>query len=511
MRRPGSLSLPFWNAFRLVSVHRAVRAAVVASAFGLVVILGLGRESAFANAFVVDTTVDTVDATPGDGVCADASGDCSLRAAVMEANALGGAQSISLAAATYMIAIPPLDDQVDETRGDLDVLTDITITGETRATTIIDGGAISRVLRVDAKRNPDSSILSYGALTLERLTVANGFNDIDSFSGGIMAYTVIDPGVTQLRLTDVSVTGNVGPLGAGIISNVEAEVADSVITSNHGELSGGGLLLVFGSKASLLRVAVADNTLETSEVFDSIGAGIAIGSDSIVAITDSSITGNTSTSARNGEAGGISNTGANLTLNNVIVSGNKALTSTDAFGSFSGGMLNSGGTVVMNGGAITGNCAARSVAACSNPALTAGSGSGGGVSNSGCRNEACDLTGPGNLTLNGVLIDQNYAQDDGGGILNGGGGHVILNGSTLTGNQATGNGGAIWNAATFNGNATRSIPSTIRPSIRTQHAEFLVAVASTAWATWKSTAARSATTQRPLRTVVVSTRARRTA
>lgn len=33
---------------------------------------------------------DTTDAAPGDGVCADADGRCSLRAAVMEANALGG-------------------------------------------------------------------------------------------------------------------------------------------------------------------------------------------------------------------------------------------------------------------------------------------------------------------------------------------------------------------------------------------------------------------------------------
>ena len=40
--------------------------------------------------FVVTTTADTVDATPGDGVAEDAEGNTSLRAAVMEANALGG-------------------------------------------------------------------------------------------------------------------------------------------------------------------------------------------------------------------------------------------------------------------------------------------------------------------------------------------------------------------------------------------------------------------------------------
>ena len=48
-----------------------------------------------AATLVVDTTNDTVDANAGDGVCADSNGDCSLRAAIEEANALTGADSIS--------------------------------------------------------------------------------------------------------------------------------------------------------------------------------------------------------------------------------------------------------------------------------------------------------------------------------------------------------------------------------------------------------------------------------
>lgn len=39
--------------------------------------------------FVVRSTADTVDATPGDGVCADAAGACTLRAAIVEANQHG--------------------------------------------------------------------------------------------------------------------------------------------------------------------------------------------------------------------------------------------------------------------------------------------------------------------------------------------------------------------------------------------------------------------------------------
>ena len=45
--------------------------------------------------FKVNTTADTPDATPGNGVCSDGSGDCSLRAAIQEASAVVGTYSIS--------------------------------------------------------------------------------------------------------------------------------------------------------------------------------------------------------------------------------------------------------------------------------------------------------------------------------------------------------------------------------------------------------------------------------
>ena len=46
--------------------------------------------------FQVDATHDAVDASPGDGVCADATGACTLRAAVMEANAVVGLDFVGL-------------------------------------------------------------------------------------------------------------------------------------------------------------------------------------------------------------------------------------------------------------------------------------------------------------------------------------------------------------------------------------------------------------------------------
>ena len=51
---------------------------------------------AHADTFVVDTTADDVDVFPGDGVCLSGGGTCTLRAAVMEANAFAGADVIDL-------------------------------------------------------------------------------------------------------------------------------------------------------------------------------------------------------------------------------------------------------------------------------------------------------------------------------------------------------------------------------------------------------------------------------
>ena len=57
--------------------------------------LGLSASPARGADFIVDTTADTVDAIAGDTVCADAGGECSLRAAIEEANASAGADTIS--------------------------------------------------------------------------------------------------------------------------------------------------------------------------------------------------------------------------------------------------------------------------------------------------------------------------------------------------------------------------------------------------------------------------------
>ena len=113
------------------------------AAIGL--LLGLAGSPASAATFVVDTSVDAVDATPGDGLCATTVGACALRAAVQEANALGGPDAIVLPAGTYLLTLAGPGEDAGAA-GDLDVREALAIDGAGSATTVIDARGASPVL-----------------------------------------------------------------------------------------------------------------------------------------------------------------------------------------------------------------------------------------------------------------------------------------------------------------------------------------------------------------------------
>jgi hypothetical protein len=68
-------------------------------------LLHLTSASANAAAFFVNSTIDAVDAIPGDGICADAGGNCTLRAAAGEASHSSDPDSISIPAGTYVLTL----------------------------------------------------------------------------------------------------------------------------------------------------------------------------------------------------------------------------------------------------------------------------------------------------------------------------------------------------------------------------------------------------------------------
>ena len=95
--------------------------------------------------FAVDVLTDAVDATL-DGVCDDGAGNCTLRAAIQEANDSPGPHTIVLPAGTVTLSIAGTGEDAAAT-GDLDVTTEVTITGNVAGTTI-DGAGVDRVFDV---------------------------------------------------------------------------------------------------------------------------------------------------------------------------------------------------------------------------------------------------------------------------------------------------------------------------------------------------------------------------
>ncbi|MDQ3814975.1 MAG: CSLREA domain-containing protein, partial [Armatimonadota bacterium] len=77
--------------------HQLVRGSALTLALLMLGLLGFGLKSlrALNQVYTVNSTADTADATPGDGICGTSTGPCTLRAAIQEANAQTGADTIN--------------------------------------------------------------------------------------------------------------------------------------------------------------------------------------------------------------------------------------------------------------------------------------------------------------------------------------------------------------------------------------------------------------------------------
>ncbi|MCH8902269.1 MAG: CSLREA domain-containing protein, partial [Chloroflexi bacterium] len=171
---------------------------------GLAMALALALPgSADAATFTVDSTADAPDANPGDGVCDDGAGNCTLRAAIEEANALAGADTITLPAGSYAL-----------TGGELDITDDLTITGAGPATTFVDGGLVARVFRI-----------SSATVEISGVTIQNGATG--SLGGG----GILNDGT--MTLTNVTVSGNsASEDGGGIFNNGTMTLTDVTVSGN---------------------------------------------------------------------------------------------------------------------------------------------------------------------------------------------------------------------------------------------------------------------------------------
>jgi CSLREA domain-containing protein/uncharacterized repeat protein (TIGR02543 family) len=229
--------------------------------------------------FTVNTTADTVDTNPGDGTCADASGNCSLRAAIMEVNALmrraRGQFVIQIPAGTFQLIIPRdpsveseyvggAPDDVDS-MGDLDILpanqSSVTIKGAGMDQTIISAqGLNTRVLQIRFPRDITDAELG-GTVEIQDLTVTAGVTEGNG--GGISAAGSLR---LTLTLTRVALRGNQAAKGGGGLwaNTYITVVQDSEFTDNVARGGGGGMA---GFTAPQGGVTVKNSLFARNKVF----------------------------------------------------------------------------------------------------------------------------------------------------------------------------------------------------------------------------------------------------
>lgn len=284
----------------------------------------------FGRLFTVTSTADLPDAAPGDGVCA-ATGPgapCTLRAAVMEANASRGQDRIELGSATYPLTRGGSDDNA--AIGDLDILDELTLAGSGAVIDaagsddrVIDlsptGEAVDLELRGVTIRGGMASrgggIHNRGRLHLFATTVRD--NNAET-GGGIYnegGFVEVQDSDIRDNRTSFTIGGGIYSQGAGALVTVRA----SSVIGNHASQHGGGLGVIEG------RLEMRDSTVAQNEAA-TYGGGLFINPAATATLRNLTITGNIADSDRSGfgNGGGIKHASGSgsLYLANSIVAGN---------------------------------------------------------------------------------------------------------------------------------------------------------------------------------------------
>jgi len=316
-----------------------------------------------AATFTVDTVTDTDDAQPGNGSCADSGGNCSLRAAIQEANALSGADVIDLPVGTYALTLPSALP---------DISGDLTINGAGSDSTIIDGGEQYRVFSIPyhsplyqvvissvtitggSVLNSDmgGGIYSRGALTITDSLIDSNMTGVSGAGGGITNFDGI------LTITNSKVSNNSTGLpwaqnsgiGGGIYNKGTLTITNSTISGNFSH-RGGGIFHGPGTLSIINSTISSNYSTQIPQVGDGNGGGIFANNGS-VDINGSTINNN---KAYDGSccflsASGIYNGNATMTITNSTISGNGGINTP-----LTGGIANAGGTLTISSSTISNN------------------------------------------------------------------------------------------------------------------------------------------------------------
>lgn len=383
---------------------------------------------------VVNDNGDAADSSIGNGVCdsSAAAGDqCTLRAAIQEANTLFGSDTItfSLSASSTIT----LNTALPEITGDL------TITGP--------GSNQLTVMRSTAGETPNFRIFRINnghVVLISGLTITNGrtadglpapgFGGQGDSGGGVFnlgTLTLSNMVITGNRTGDGgtggSSTGGIGGFGGGVYSLGSLTMTNVTVSNNT---TGNGATGFFGGGGGR-------------------GAGIYF-SGTTLTMTDCVVSGNTAGNGTNGTSGGSSGNGGEgggieaengtLTLTRVVINGNQAgdgATTISSTGGHGGGILTFPGVATtMTNCSVTNNNSGQG-----GSGFSPQGGLGGGIVNHGP------------MVMIGCTVSGNFTKgpsvgggSSGGGIFNNN--VLTMTNSTVSGNRTdldVGRGGGIYN------------------------------------------------------------------
>ena len=359
----------------------------------------------------VNSTADAADAAPGNGTCATATGTCTLRAALEEANAFAGTDTI-----TFSVATPAT---INLTGGRLLATGAVTITGPGSSLLTVDGGGAAgigdRVLLLDP---PGAAVERY---TISGVTIRGGYHDAGTRAGGgIEAAPDIASDQATVTLSDVVLTANevvrgggTPALGGGIwmgrgtLNAADSRFEVNTLSGSGNDFAGAGVY-IHDATGSFVRCSITDNRMP-----EGTGVGLRIRSGTTT-VVDTTIDDNDATtpSGPNSFGGGIAvgtgaGTAATLFLQRSTVSNNAS--------DQGGGLYVITGAATLLNVTITGN-----VSSCHGAGLRVGDGA--------------------SVTMNNVTLTKNTVQNRRPGCFgNGGGIFTMLGPVTISNSIVAGN------------------------------------------------------------------------
>ena len=235
----------------------------------------------------VNHTGDADDLNAGDGLCRDADGRCTLRAAIQESNATAG---------SIIIFALPSAAVIELTRGELLI---------TKSQQIIGPGG--RNLTVRRSLNGGNFRIFHIAPNAGNTLVIRGFNIRNGAADGDGGGVLIETGNT-VSLIDLAVSSNTAQRGAAIANAGTLSLTRSTVNSNSASNGGGFINLGANSTATVSNSTFTDNAAAAN--------GGAFYNEGTLSLVNDTISGNAATVA----ASGIANlSGGTINILNTIV------------------------------------------------------------------------------------------------------------------------------------------------------------------------------------------------